>query len=741
MATRPLESNGCQKRSKETWQGHYHNLVATGWESTELLSEPIDGRKNIAETWTTSRRSTSLISHPGIRGIGTRAPSRWYATGRIVKLVQWKQEKIPDLLRKFSQVFDKNKDDRILLFRRTRELRQRPFNEALRAELEWMSQNWRTYVSQPSSSSSSSQNWSQHEHQDARWSEHQDSQWQDHQWQDHQWWIRRFFQGVSLTGNSDSLVSDGRCRPNTSSHAHCSQSCLVAQVWAQITFTRTCVWLKAQGVHRSCVVPLRTQKNISAHSMFHRTLVGVPDTFSSLCSSPPQTTPTSLPLTGIRSTPLCHVAGRKTVWSSGWTTSSHRLWAEVLYRRQQWAHADQLPLKRNSFNIENDLTTTFAAYENFDSFHQQAAASDSSQHVPASEANPCMASRRHVGPHWETGARLCAKCNCWMDFVERKKGDRDPESVQTLSERRNLHVYLEQKAELAVRGEYAAQKRSSEAEADMDMRNWEQRNADIALCETNRKLESQRLELYEAKQWAAQAHREEMSLRGDLEVRNRLFQESRARNCQEIAELRRIRKSQPVLLWVSSWLKFRICRARWIPWPTQEIFAVLRQRAVLERPTFPAYPWLFRVPEVCWPRFWIVARNTEYCGYFRKRFWTNICSRRTNLHSLPHFKEFGIFLSEIWTWYWRKCKEAGEWNETRTAKFVNTCTTLPKRSWSVWSYWWNDGLSEIPDFGIPSGKISRLRGISQLESQLQDLKYVPRQQILILQCTGSKKLR
>ena len=37
--------------------------------------------------------------------------------------------------------------------------------------------------------------------------------------------------------------------------------------------------------------------------------------------------------------------------------------------------------------------------------------------------------------------------------------DRDLESAQTLSGRRNLHVFLEQKAELAVQGACAAQKR------------------------------------------------------------------------------------------------------------------------------------------------------------------------------------------------------------------------------------------------------------------------------------------
>ena len=71
----------------------------------------------------------------------------------------------------------------------------------------------------------------------------------------------------------------------------------------------------------------------------------------------------------------------------------------------------------------------------------------------------------------------------------------------------------------------------------MDISNWEHRKSDI---ETNRELESQRLELYQANQWADQAQREKINLYGELEMRNRLCQESRAQNCQEIEELRRI---------------------------------------------------------------------------------------------------------------------------------------------------------------------------------------------------------
>ena len=80
------------------------------------------------------------------------------------------------------------------------------------------------------------------------------------------------------------------------------------------------------------------------------------------------------------------------------------------------------------------------------------------------------------------------------------------------------------------------QKRLSEAEADMEIRNWEKRNSDMAYYEINLELESQRLQ----GQWADQAQREKISLCGELEMRNRLFRENRAKYCQEIEELRRV---------------------------------------------------------------------------------------------------------------------------------------------------------------------------------------------------------
>ena len=227
------------------------------------------------------------------------------------------------------------------------------------------------------------------------------------------------------------------------------------------------------------MLPPCALKSYPSRSMFHKTLLGVPDTFSSFCSSPLRTTPTSRPLTGIRRPPLCHFAGRE--------QSGHL--AEPLphtgYEPKSCidVSSEHTPTnytwRRNSFNSEKDLTTTAAASGNSDGFHQQAAAIGSSQHVPASEVNPWLSAdmlARTRKPVRGNVSNVSVE-----ETLSKGKRDRDLESVQTLSERHILQVYLEQKAEMAVRGECAAQRRLSEAEADMDIINWEQGNSDMAL--------------------------------------------------------------------------------------------------------------------------------------------------------------------------------------------------------------------------------------------------------------------
>ena len=69
-----------------------------------------------------------------------------------------------------------------------------------------------------------------------------------------------------------------------------------------------------------------------------------------------------------------------------------------------------------------------------------------------------------------------------------------------------------------------AQQKLYEAEAEVEARNWERRNSDIAFREISRELESERFQLHQASRWADQAQRDNISFYGDLELRNRLFQ-------------------------------------------------------------------------------------------------------------------------------------------------------------------------------------------------------------------------
>ena len=101
----------------------------------------------------------------------------------------------------------------------------------------------------------------------------------------------------------------------------------------------------------------------------------------------------------------------------------------------------------------------------------------------------------------------------------------------------------------------------------------------------------------------------------------------------------------------------------------------------------------------------------------------------------------------IETWHSWKYTATGKWNETRTEEFVNTCTTLPKMRWIAESYWWGlfsrwyGWFYEISNLGIASGKNSWLHGNPKARKSTSRLTYVRNQQVVISQCTGSKKLR
>ena len=129
-----------------------------------------------------------------------------------------------------------------------------------------------------------------------------------------------------------------------------------------------------QDVHRSCVVPVRTLKS-STHSIFHRPLFDVLDPCPSCCSTPPPSTPTALPMSGIRRSPCATPHGGLLFGylaeSTPLTGCEPKTCIDVSSEHTPINH----PSRRDSFNIENnDRTTTVAASENSAGFQQQAVA-------------------------------------------------------------------------------------------------------------------------------------------------------------------------------------------------------------------------------------------------------------------------------------------------------------------------------------------------------------------------------
>ena len=76
-------------------------------------------------------------------------------------------------------------------------------------------------------------------------------------------------------------------------------------------------------------------------------------------------------------------------------------------------------------------------------------------------------------------------------------------------DRDNLQKILERKVDSAIQGERLS-KKLYQAEAEIEAKNWEKRNRDHS---------------FHASRLADQAQREKISLYGELELRNRLFQE------------------------------------------------------------------------------------------------------------------------------------------------------------------------------------------------------------------------
>ena len=131
--------------------------------------------------------------------------------------------------------------------------------------------------------------------------------------------IQKFVFTSSLTEKSNSLVSDGRCTQNTSSHAHLSQSCQSSQRDALYMHIRAC-GSRANWAQVFCA---RSQKR---HLHHHATTpLCVPSISSLFCSiPPPNLDPDSFDADWNQNTTKRDSAVGWAVWSSGRPHSMHR---------------------------------------------------------------------------------------------------------------------------------------------------------------------------------------------------------------------------------------------------------------------------------------------------------------------------------------------------------------------------------------------------------------------------------
>ena len=128
-------------------------------------------------------------------------------------------------------------------------------------------------------------------------------------------------------------------------------------------------------------------------------------------------------------------------------------------------------------------------------------------------------------------------------------------------------------------------------------------------------------------------------------------------------------------------LKNCLCNNRWIPQPWVKLMAQIRELQNKVTSSSDARKFLRSwTREQLWSdprsrsnfnystsqnlaalRFWIAAWYTEWYGYYRKRFWTTTCSRRTVFYDIKQFKEFGNIFSGIEIWYYRNSKAREKW--------------------------------------------------------------------------------
>ena len=109
--------------------------------------------------------------------------------------------------------------------------------------------------------------------------------------------------------------------------------------------------------------------------------------------------------------------------------------------------------------------------------------------------------------------------------------------------------------------EKEAQQKLYQAAVEIEAKNWEKRNRGRSFHEVNQEFESQRFRLNQASRWADQALKDKIFLYGELEMRNRIFQENHASDVHEIEQTRQARSEELSEQQRKNPLEFRISDA------------------------------------------------------------------------------------------------------------------------------------------------------------------------------------
>ena len=180
-----------------------------------------------------------------------------------------------------------------------------------------------------------------------------------------------------------------------------------------------------------------------------------------------------------------------------------------------------------------------------------------------------------------------------------------------------------------------------------------------------------------------------------------------------------------LLLSASFWLKFRIYKARWIPWPMQENFFDLETGSSSGASHIPSQPLIVSSPRG------MLSRDSGLPLDTRKNMVTsgNVFESQPAREgpSSAFFENSKNLASSSSDLGPRNSMEHGKGvrrdpqsSSTPTPRFDQGLGTL--NSWRNLFSVWCDGLPEISDLGTASWKIHGLIRISKLECLLQDWK-------------------